>query len=226
MALADGRALPAGRLAEEAGVAASTVSAHLGLLLDLGLVVVVPQGRHRYYRLANGDVEGVLEALARIAPKTPITSLREHTRTEALRTARTCYHHLAGRFGVDVFRRLIDNGCVVGGDGRHHPDDPTDRLSSPGRSDRYRLTDVGASILADLGIPDAVLGTSTPLRYCVDWTEQAHHLSGPLGTAVAARFFEAGWIERGRVPRSIRVTDQGREALAAFPDTARAARSA
>ena len=38
MALADGRALPAGRLAEEAGVAASTVSNHLGLLLREGLV--------------------------------------------------------------------------------------------------------------------------------------------------------------------------------------------
>jgi hypothetical protein len=168
----------------------------------------------------------VLEALARIAPKTPITSLREHTRSEALRTARTCYHHLAGGFGVDLFRRLIDNGCVAGGDGRHHADDPTDRLSSPGRSDRYRLTDVGASILAEWGIPDAVLGTSTPLRYCVDWTEQAHHLSGPLGTALATRFFEAGWIGRGRVPRSIRVTDHGRDALAEFPGTARATRSA
>jgi DNA-binding transcriptional ArsR family regulator len=226
MALTDGRALPAGRLAEEAGVAASTVSAHLALLLDLGLVVVVPQGRHRYYRLANPDVEGVLEALARIAPKTPITSLREHTRSEALRTARTSYHHLAGGLGVDLFRRLIDNGCVAGGDGRHHADDRTDRLSSPGRSDRYRLTDLGASILAEWGIPDAVLGTSTPLRYCVDWTEQAHHLSGPLGTALATRFFEAGWIGRGRVPRSIRVTDHGRDALAEFPGTARATRSA
>ncbi|GAB3799749.1 metalloregulator ArsR/SmtB family transcription factor [Humibacter antri] len=226
MALADGRALPAGRLAEEAGVAASTVSAHLALLLDLGLVVVVPQGRHRYYRLANGDVEGVLEALARIAPKTPITSLREHTRTEALRTARTCYHHLAGRFGVDLFRHLIDSGCVVGGDGVHHPDDPMDQLSAPGRSDRYRLTPSGVSTLTGWGVPHAALTTTIPLRYCVDWTEQAHHLSGPLGTAIATRFFEAGWIERGRVPRSIRVTDRGRDALAEFLGAAHTARSA
>ena len=44
MALADGRALPAGRLAEEAGVAASTVSNHLAILPDHGLVTVWQQG--------------------------------------------------------------------------------------------------------------------------------------------------------------------------------------
>ena len=53
MALADGRALPAGRLAEEAGVAASTISNHLAVLLDHELVTVQQQGRNRYYRLAS-----------------------------------------------------------------------------------------------------------------------------------------------------------------------------
>ena len=48
LALGDGRALPAGVLASEAGVAASTASGHLGRLVDAGLVTVVPQGRHRY----------------------------------------------------------------------------------------------------------------------------------------------------------------------------------
>jgi DNA-binding transcriptional ArsR family regulator len=88
IALADGRALPAGRLAEEAGVTASTISNHLAILLDHGLVTVRQQGRHRYYRLSGPDVEGVLEALARLAPPAPIASLRQHTRANALRTAR------------------------------------------------------------------------------------------------------------------------------------------
>jgi len=48
------------------------------------------------------------------------------------------------------------------------------------------------------------------LRYCVDWTEQAHHLSGPLGAAITDRLFELGWITRGVVPRSIQVTAEGR----------------
>jgi DNA-binding transcriptional ArsR family regulator len=206
MALADGRALPAGRLAEEAGVAASTVSNHLALLLKHDLVAVERQGRHRYYRLASPHVEGVLEALARLAPPTPITSLREHTRARALRTARTCYRHLAGQLGVRLFAYLLDNAWIAGGDGRHHPGDSADRLSAPGKTDRYRLTAPGAAGLAAWGIDPGILSTTKPLRYCVDWTEQAHHLAGPLGTAVTQRLFDLGAIERGRAPRSVVLT--------------------
>lgn len=209
MALADGRSLPAGRLAEEAGVAASTVSNHLALLLKQGLVAVQQQGRHRYYRLATPHVEGVLEALARLAPPTPITSLREHTRARALRTARTCYRHLAGQLGVRLFASLLAHGWITGGDGQHRLDDPADRLAFPGRTDRYRLTESGAAALAGWGIDRDVLRTDQPLRYCVDWTEQAHHLAGPLGTALTQRLFELGRIRRGRAPRSVVLTAEG-----------------
>jgi len=94
LALGDGRALPAGVLASEAGVAASTASQHLGRLVDAGLLSVVPQGRHRYYRLAGPQVAELIEALARVAPAAPVRSLREGTRAHAIRTARTCYDHL------------------------------------------------------------------------------------------------------------------------------------
>jgi DNA-binding transcriptional ArsR family regulator len=203
VALADGRALPAGRLAQEAGVAASTVSNHLGILLDHGLVAVEQQGRHRFYRLASPHVEGVLEALALVSPPTPITSLRQHTRAHALRAGRTCYGHLAGRLGVELFAHLIATGWVVGGDGRHHPGRTADRFSAPGTSVRYRLTERGAAALAAWGIDPAVLSRTSPLRYDVDWTEQAHHLAGPLGNAITRRLFELGLIERGAVARSV-----------------------
>ncbi|QDZ14599.1 ArsR/SmtB family transcription factor [Humibacter ginsenosidimutans] len=216
MALADERALPAGRLAEEAGVAASTVSNHLSVLLERGLVAVEQQGRHRYYRLADAEVEGVLEALARLAPRTPITSLREHTRVAALRAARTCYHHLAGQAGVALFRQFLDAGWVTGGDGLHHPGTSRDRLSAPGSEIDYTLTPEGAAALSAWAIPPHTLSTTRPLRYCVDWTEQAHHLAGPLGTAITARLFDLGWITRGNAPRSIRITAQGRDGLSAL----------
>ncbi|GAA1516372.1 metalloregulator ArsR/SmtB family transcription factor [Kribbella lupini] len=213
MALADGRSLPAGRLAEEAGVAASTVSNHLSILLDQQLVVVRRQGRHRYYRLASDDVEGVLEALARLAPQAPISSLREHTRAQALRTARTCYQHLAGRLGVDLLQQLIVRDWVARGNGLHDPDDAVDRFSAPGQGTQYHLTDLGTKHLAAWGIPRSAL-SAAPLRYCVDWTEQAHHLAGPLGKAITTRFFDLGWITRGRVPRSIHLTPEGEAGLA------------
>ena len=69
-------------------MAAPTTSSHLTHLLAQGLVTVEQHGRYRYYRLATPHVEGVLEALARLAPRQRITSLREHTRAHALRTAR------------------------------------------------------------------------------------------------------------------------------------------
>jgi hypothetical protein len=40
----------------------------------------------------------------------------------------------------------------------------------------------------------ALAGPRPPIRYCVDWSEQAHHLSGALGAALAARM--AGLAEQ------------------------------
>ena len=193
----------AGRLAQEAGVAASTVSNHLSILLDHGLVTVHQQGRHGFDWPASPHVEGVLEALALVSPPTPVTSLREHTRSHALRAGRTCYRHLAGQLGVQLLGHLIASGWVVGGDGRHHPGRTADRLSAPGTSNRYRLTKPGAAALAAWGIDPAVLSTTSPLRYDVDWTEQAHHLAGPPGAAITRRLFDLGAIGRGKVPRSV-----------------------
>src|SRR5215213_7698407 len=144
MALGDGRALAASVLASEAGVAASTASGHLSRLVDAGLVEVLPQGRHRYYRLAGPQVGELLEVLARVAPAGPVRSLRQGTQAEAVRTARTCYDHLAGRLGVAVFAALLDAGHVTGGDGTHDPLKARhDRLSASGRDVDYRLTPSG-----------------------------------------------------------------------------------
>ena len=60
--LAD-RALTATELAGIAGVTKQTASAHLAKLLDAGLLSVAAQGRHRYFRLAGGDIAQLLEAL-------------------------------------------------------------------------------------------------------------------------------------------------------------------
>jgi DNA-binding transcriptional ArsR family regulator len=212
LALGDGRALPASLLASEAGVAPSTASVHLTRLVDAGLVTVTSQGRHRYYRLAGPQVGELLELLARLAPAAPVRSLREGTRAQALREARTCYDHLAGRLGVALMRSLIDTGAITGGDGRHHLEgDGEDRLSAPGRDLDYRLTSDGANRLAQLGVE--VPAGGSPLRYCVDWTEQAHHVSGRVGRALAARLLELGWLRRAERGRAVHVTDAGRDGL-------------
>lgn len=213
MGLYDGRALPASLLASEAGVSASTMSGHLSRLLDCGLVTVEKHGRYRYYRLAGPQVAEILERLAAFSRPKPVRSLREGTRGKALRTARTCYDHLAGRLGVGIMSKLIDLGCLDGGDGEYRPDTARrDRLSGYGRDLSYQLTERGTRFLDGLEI--AVPASRRPtVRYCVDWSEQRHHAAGSLGRAILDHALSDGWIVRAPRGRAVHVTRRGRDAL-------------
>jgi DNA-binding transcriptional ArsR family regulator len=111
LALGDGRALPASMLAAEAGVAPSTASHHLARLVDAGLIVAESRGRHRYFALAGPEVGELIEAVARVAPAQQVRSLRQGTRAHAVRYARHCYDHLAGRLGVAVADALATDGA-------------------------------------------------------------------------------------------------------------------
>ncbi|HET9105109.1 MAG TPA: winged helix-turn-helix domain-containing protein [Solirubrobacteraceae bacterium] len=217
LALGDGRALPASRLASEAGVSAPTASSHLGKLVGAGLLRVEPHGRHRYYRLAGREVGRLLEAMTALAPPAPVRSLREGTRARALREARTCYDHLAGRLGVGLMGSLIERGHLVGGDGRFEPGRADrDRLSAYGRDVDYVLSDSGRDLLCDLGV--TVPSGPSAIRYCVDWSEQRHHLSGRLGRALLTRLLELDWVRRAPGTRAVTVTELGRDTLPrAFP---------
>lgn len=111
LALGDGRALPASTLAAEAGVAPSTASHHLARLVDAGLLIAESRGRHRYFSLAGPEVGHLIEAIARVAPAQQVRSLRQGTRAHAVRYARHCYDHLAGRLGVAVAEALATDGA-------------------------------------------------------------------------------------------------------------------
>ncbi|MFD9892339.1 ArsR/SmtB family transcription factor [Amycolatopsis sp. NPDC059027] len=217
MALSDGRALAASVLAAEARLSAQGVSAHLAKLREAGLVIAEKSGRHRFYRLAGPDTADVLETLARLSPTQPVTSLREGTRAQALRAARTCYDHLAGRLGVAVTAALLERDALVTLDG-----EPStrrregDQISAQLKKHPYALGPRATHVFGDLGVDlDAVAAQRRPLlRFCLDWSEQRHHLAGGLGAAVAARFAALGWVrERGKAHRALRVTDAGATGL-------------
>jgi DNA-binding transcriptional ArsR family regulator len=72
LALADGRSLPASRMAAEADISAATASSHLQKLTAGGLVEVEATGRRRHYRLADPEVGTLIEALERLAPSLPV----------------------------------------------------------------------------------------------------------------------------------------------------------
>jgi DNA-binding transcriptional ArsR family regulator len=194
--LADGP-LTASELAARAGIARSTASGHLGRLVAGGFLVVVDRGRHRYYEPAGADVAEAVEALSRVAPQRPARSLREATRSELLREARTCYDHLAGRLGVALARALERRGVIVTSDGDY-------------------VLGEQASELAAFGIDlDALSEQRRPLvRGCLDWSERELHLAGALGAALTDRLFELGCIARRDRTRSLEVTEAGRELFA------------
>jgi hypothetical protein len=159
-------------------------------------------------------VAELLEAIARVAPPLPVRSLREGTRAEALRRARSCYDHLAGRLGVALMDALLRCGALDGGDGTFDPGSADrDRLSSPGWDVAYELTDEGRGVLKDIGIDTSAAGRRPFVRYCVDWSEQRHHLAGVLGARLLLRFDELGWVQRRPASRALTVTQAGATGL-------------
>jgi biotin operon repressor len=212
LALDDGRALPASVLADEAGISRSTASSHLGKLTEAGLLAVEARGRHRYYRLAGPAVAELIEALQRLAPVAPVRSLRQGTRARALREARTCYDHVAGRLGVALMAALIDKGHLTGGDGTYDPA-LTDARAGYGHEIDYRLSPSGTDFLAEFGV--RVPPHRRLMRYCVDWSEQRHHLAGGLGRGLLDRLQELDWIRRTEASRALLITGSGRDGLRA-----------
>ncbi len=112
-ALMDGRALTAGELAYVASVAPQTASGHLAKLAEANLLALAKQGRHRYYRLASPLVGRMLEGILAVAAvQLPPRRLPPSRIEEQMRTARTCYDHIAGhRTGR---RKTISAGVLPG----------------------------------------------------------------------------------------------------------------
>ncbi|GAB6899627.1 ArsR/SmtB family transcription factor [Kineosporia succinea] len=174
--LLDGRAHPAGVLAQVAGIGRPAASAHLKQLVEAGYLEVVAQGRHRYYRISRPEVATALESLAAIAPPRPVRSLRQSSTARRLAAARTCYDHLAGRAGVLLRDALVDHGQVAEG----------------------VVTALGAKDFGELGIDVPTLARARrPLvKDCLDWTERRPHLAGALPAALLLAFTGRDWMTR------------------------------
>jgi DNA-binding transcriptional ArsR family regulator len=194
IALLDGRSLPATELAQRAGITCQTASSHLAKLTEGQLLQVIPQGRHRYYRIANARVAELLESMARFAPRKE--SICPEPKSP-IQFARTCYNHLAGSLGVRITEAIVGRGL----------------LREVGRD--YQLTQKGAQWFPELGIDLGALRKSGRVfaRQCLDWSERRNHLAGALGSALAEQLFERHWIERSRESRAVRITDLGRREL-------------
>jgi DNA-binding transcriptional ArsR family regulator len=199
LALLGGEELAAHELAARADATSSLASAHLAKLMDGGLLLAERRGRNRYYRLADRRIAEAIEALLTIAPQRRARGLRESSRGEAIRHARTCYDHLAGELGVALTDSLEHQRLI----GSH--------------DDGFPLTPVGQERLSALGIDVAALRHRPRVltRPCLDWTERRPHLAGSLGAALATRLLELNWVRRRTDTRAVIVTEAGRHRLRA-----------
>ena len=194
--LVDGHARTSTELAMVAEVSPSTASVHLNRLKTAHLVKMLVQGKHRYYSLEGPNVASVLEGLSVLAggsrdkfvPNTP-------TR---LRTARTCYDHMAGTLGVSLHDRFKTLEWL---------------------SDTYDLTPRGTKALSALGI-DIEETRSLRRRFayaCLDWSERRPHVGGALGAAVLRVALKRKWVTQDLDSRALSITSLGRrEMLARF----------
>jgi len=193
--LMDDRARTSTELAVVAGVSPSTGSAHLNRLMASRLVRVQAQGKHRYYTLGGPQVARVLEGLnvlaggshARFVPNTP----------SLLRTARTCYDHIAGALGVMLRDRLEISGCLATIDGS------------------YDLTPKGIHHLAGLGI-DVEETRQSRRRFaygCLDWSERRPHLGGALGAAMLKMALWRKWVTQDIDSRALQITAVGQREM-------------
>jgi DNA-binding transcriptional ArsR family regulator len=202
-ALMDGRALTASELARVAGITPQTASTHLARMVAARLVSVVAQGRHRYHRLASPAVARMIESIMQVAFDGIETrhSLATGPRDAALRLARTCYDHLAGRLGVAIADALVKEGHVM--------------LSTDGGL----VTDRGMQLLAQVGVDVDSLHTGRSgrggvlCRPCLDWSERRPHLAGALGAALCVLSLQQDWVRRRTGTRAVLITPKGHRAL-------------
>lgn len=197
--LLDGHARTSTELATIAEVTPSTASIHLNRLREAHLVKMAAQGKHRYYSLAGEDVASALEGLsvlAGVSPNkfVPNTPLR-------LRTARTCYDHIAGRLGVLLHNHFNTVGWIA-------PDS-----ANPGTA--YSVTLKGSKHFAALGI-DVSETRSLRRKFaypCVDWSERQPHIGGAFGAALLTALLKLNWISQDLDSRSLQITRRGRREM-------------
>jgi len=198
--LVDGHARTSTELAMVANVSPSTASMHLARLKAQRLVAMVAQGKHHYYRLDGPAVAAVLEALTVFAggapgkfePNTPIR----------LRSARTCYDHMAGQLAVSLHDCFHNLGWLV---------------IDAAKQNTYAVTEAGEEAFAKLGI-DIEETRALRRRFacaCVDWSERRPHIGGALGAAILKVALKKNWVVQDLDSRALNVTRSGRREMQA-----------
>jgi DNA-binding transcriptional ArsR family regulator len=196
--LLDGHARTSTELSIVGEVSPSTASVHLARLKEQRLVKVLSQGKHRYYSLEGESVARALEALTVVAGGVRQRFVRGAP--PHLRSARTCYDHMAGLLAVTLRDRFEKLNWLA---------------SDSVEADAYDLTEEGRKALSALGIDvDAVRSLRRRFAYaCVDWSERRPHIGGALGHAILQLTLKQQWCVQDLDSRALKLTALGRRQL-------------
>jgi len=199
--LLDGHARTSTELAVLGGVSPSTASAHLHRLQAQRLVRVFAQGKHRYYSLEGPRVAAALEALSVLAGRSAAKFVP--SAPSRLRTARTCYDHIAGALGVALHDRLQALRWLSRGS------------TAPPAENALDVTPAGVKALETLGINvAAVRDLRRRFAYaCLDWSERRPHLGGALGAALLNTALKRKWVVQDLDSRALEVTRLGQREM-------------
>ena len=118
--------------------------------------------------------------VARLVAERPTTSYREARNLTAMRAARSCYDHLAGRLGVNIADSMVRQGLLIA------------------HSSEFRITETGEAFLGGFGIVSTELRgmRRSTARSCMDWSERRPHIAGALGAALLDLFVRRRWVDR------------------------------
>ncbi len=187
--------VPVSELAASLAESQPKISNHLAVLRKAGLVQFGREGRKSIYRLSSPSVAILIESISALA-RGPDSSKA----TPELARARTCYDHLAGALGVQLFDWLLAEGALT-----------RDRRDL----DAIGLGPRGDEIFGRLGV-DLHTATRKRRRFalpCLDWTEKKTHLGGSLGAALSDAFTQRGWVVRQPRSRAVALSANGRRQL-------------
>jgi DNA-binding transcriptional ArsR family regulator len=193
--LLDNRAYTAIELANVVETSPQNISIHLSKLVNADLLTVESQGRHKYYKLLNPEIAGVIEGIANLVPKERQKKVTDNN--SGIKYCRTCYDHLAGKIGVEITAKLIDEKYIV--------------LDNKA----FLVTEEGKNFFNNLGIDLEALKKQKRIfaKPCLDWSERKHHFSGSLAAALLNKMFEMDWIRRIDNSRAVSITANGQKAL-------------
>src|ERR1700709_2369 len=115
---------------------------------------------------------------------------------DALRFARSCYDHLAGRVGVAVTDALVAMGHIL--------------LADDGGGG----TSSGELFLTAFGVDLRPRARRIFCQPCLDWSERRYHLKGLVGARILDRLLELGWLKCVSDSRALQLTPSGRAVFA------------